>query len=73
MPFPPVDELAASGARRAADRTADPASTTYSADERRFLLSVARQAIDAALARREFYPEPLTVHVAKPCLPCRRS
>ena len=66
MPYPPVDELAAAGDRRAADQPSGPETALYSSDERRFLLSVARQAIDAAIAKREFYPEPLTARVAEP-------
>ena len=66
MPYPPVDELAAAGARRAADPSSGPEAALYSTDERQFLLSVARQAIDAALEKRAFYPEALTARVAEP-------
>ncbi len=60
MPYPPVDEITA--ARHAEDADAP----AYSAEERAFLLSVARQAIAAALEQREYLPEPLNDHLAEP-------
>ncbi len=68
MPYPPVDELAAAAARRAADHAEETlveSMEPYTPEERSFLLSVARQAIDAALQGKDFYVEPLTPRLAE--------
>ncbi len=67
MPYPPVDEMsAAAAARRESDREQTPARPEpHSAEERKFLLSVARQAIAAALEHRHFDAEPMTERLAE--------
>jgi AmmeMemoRadiSam system protein A len=62
MPFPPVDELA----HRARPESAPESQPVYSCDERSFLVEVARQAIAAALEKRDYHPQPPTPNLSEP-------
>jgi AmmeMemoRadiSam system protein A len=65
MPYPPVDELKHRPAREE-NLPEDAAPAAYSVEERRYLIDVARNAIAAALAQREYHPEPLTPNLSEP-------
>src|SRR5512133_807267 len=65
MPYPPVDELTHRPAREE-NLHEDAFPAAYSAEERRYLIEVARNAIAAAQAQREFHPEPLTPRLSEP-------
>ena len=60
MPFPPVDQL-----KDREKPTSEP-SPAYTAEERRFLIDVARRAIEAALEKREYRPEAITPNLNEP-------
>jgi AmmeMemoRadiSam system protein A len=58
MPYPPVHEIT--------DRMTESATPAYSPEERRFLIEVARKAIETALEKREYRPEATTPNLKEP-------